>query len=76
MDWFHLECGLLFLVAGYGVIFALAMWLDHLHYRATIRDRLNREVQHVSAVRSAGRLGSDMDVGREFNFADVGENEI
>lgn len=74
MHWLTLTCGLAILCAGYGVLFALAMWLRQAQYRHEIRERLFREVQNVNALYTARRLGSGVDERREFNFADVGES--
>lgn len=73
MDWLALTCGLAILCAGYGVLFALAMWLRQVQYRHEIRERLFREVQNVDSLHAPGRMGSSMDARHEFNFADVSE---
>lgn len=76
MDWLALTCGLAILCAGYGVLFALAMWLRQAQYRHEIRERLFREVQNVGSVQTPARLGSGLDARHEFNFADVSESEV
>jgi hypothetical protein len=69
MNWHALGEGLIFLVIGYGILFALFMWLRHVQYRDEIRARLIYEVNREDFKYSGARMVSNVDAWDECYFS-------